>query len=90
MTLVHDKENNRYVLAVKDVFAKVDYELKEGVMYLIHSEVPEILRGQGVGKVLVEQTFKKLTEEGYKAVAVCSYVKIIAMRNNKWKEIISF
>lgn len=90
MTLIHDKENSRYVLPVKDVFAKVDYELKEGVMYLTHSEVPQTLRGQGVGKVLIEQTFEKLTEEGYKAIAVCSYVKSIAMRNNKWKDIISF
>ncbi|WP_290682533.1 GNAT family N-acetyltransferase [Kordia sp.] len=57
-------------------------------MYLVHSEVPYNLRGQGIGKVLVEKTFEKLTDEGYKAIAICSYVKAVAKRSEKWKTII--
>jgi len=41
-----------------------------------------------IGKVLVEKTFEKLTEEGYTAVAICSYVKAVASRSEKWKHII--
>lgn len=57
-------------------------------MYLAHSEVPYNLRGQGIGKVLVEKTFEKLTEENYLAVAVCSYVKMIKNRSDHWSTII--
>ena len=57
-------------------------------MYLVHSEVPYNLRGQGIGKILVEKTFEKLTEEGYKAVAVCSYIQAVAKQSKKWNTII--
>lgn len=89
MEIEHQKEQNRFILNVNGAIAKVDYVLKNNKMYLTYSEVPNALRGQGIGKQLVKKTFEKLTEEGYKAVAVCSYVKLIAQRSEKWKSIIS-
>ena len=68
--------------------AKVEYVAKDGKLYLVHSEVPYNLRGRGIGKELVLKTFKKLTEEGHKAVAVCSYIKAVKNRDPKWKDII--
>ncbi|MFT6797070.1 MAG: putative GNAT family acetyltransferase/glutaredoxin [Maribacter sp.] len=88
LPIFHDKENRRFTLDINGEIAKVDYQLKEGKMYLVHSEVPYNLRGQGIGKVLVEKTFEKLTEENYLAVAVCSYVKAIKNRSDHWSTII--
>lgn len=89
MEIEHQKEKNRFVLNVDGDIAIVEYSIKNEIMYLTYSEVPSNLRGQGVGKILVEKTFEQLTKEGYKAVAICSYVKLIAERSNKWKDIIS-
>ncbi|MDO3694838.1 GNAT family N-acetyltransferase [Wenyingzhuangia sp. chi5] len=89
MEIEHQKDKNRFVLNIDGEIAKVEYSLKNKVMYLTYSEVPNSLRGQVIGKILVEKTFEQLTKEGYKAVAVCSYVKLIAERSNKWKNIIS-
>ena len=36
----------------------------------------------------MEKTFEKLTEEGYHAVAICSYIKAVARRSEKWNKII--
>ena len=90
LNISHDKENKRFTLNINDETAKVDYLVKDGKLLLVHSEVPYNLRGQGIGKVLVEKTFEKLTEEGYKAVAICSYIKAVAMRSEKWKSIIEY
>lgn len=84
----HDKENKQFVLPINDEVAKVEYVLKNDIMYLVHSEVPFNLRGRGIGEELVLQTFEKLTEEGYKAVAVCSYIKAVKNKNEYWKNII--
>ena len=89
MEIQHQKEKNRYILNIDEHIAKIEYEIKNDKMYLIHSEVPPSLRGQGIGKILVTKTFEKLTEEGYQAVAVCSYIKLVAIRSEKWKNIIS-
>lgn len=88
MEVIHNKEHKEFTMDVNGETAKVDYELKDGKMYLVYSEVPPTLRGQGIGKQLVEKTFEKLTEEGYEAVAVCGYVKAVATRSEKWNIII--
>lgn len=88
MKVIHDKEKHQFTMEVDGQKATVDYKLKHDKMYLVHSEVPFNIRGQGIGKVLVEKTFEKLTEEGYKAVAVCGYVKSVAQNSEKWKSII--
>lgn len=88
LNIVHDKENQRYTLDINGELAKVEYSMRNGTMYLTHSEVPYNLRGQGIGKVLVEKTFEKLTEENYTAVAVCPYIKAVKNRSEHWKKII--
>ncbi len=88
LNIIHDKEIQRFTLDINGELARVDYTLRDGKMYLVHSEVPYNLRGQGIGKVLVEKTFEKLTEEKYSAVAVCSYIKAVKNRSEYWKEII--
>lgn len=85
LEILHDKENKRFTMDVKGEMAKVTYTLRDGKMYLNYSEVPNALRGQGIGKILVEKTFEKLTEEGYTAVAVCSYIKAVKNRSDYWK-----
>jgi predicted GNAT family acetyltransferase/glutaredoxin len=89
LNIVHDKENQRFTLDINGEIAKVDYTIRNDKMYLNHSEVPYNLRGIGIGKVLVEKTFEQLNIEDYKAVAVCSYIKSVASRSEKWSEIIS-
>jgi predicted GNAT family acetyltransferase len=88
LELVHDEAQQQLVMDINGEQAKVEYQVKNDVLYLIHSEVPYALRGKGIGKVLVEKTFEKLTEEGHKAVAICSYIKAVASRSEKWKQII--
>lgn len=88
LEIKHDKDNREFILDINGELAKVEYTLKDNKMYLVHSEVPYSLRGQGIGKILVEKAFKQLTTEGYEAVAICSYIKLVASRNNKWKHLI--
>ena len=88
MTVQHEKDNNRFTMAINGEIAMVEYQLRDDKMYLTYSEVPIKLRGKGYGKKLVESTFDQLTKEGYKAVAVCSYIKAVAYRSEKWNSII--
>lgn len=84
----HNKEKKKFVFTINGEESKVEYFLKDGKMYLTHSEVPHHLRGKGIGKEMVIQTFEKLTQEGYKAIATCSYIEAVAKRSEKWNAII--
>lgn len=88
LEIEHDTTNNRFTMDINGQTALVEYSLGNGKMYLNHSEVPFNIRGRGIGKVLVEKTFEKLTEEGFSAIAVCSFIKAVASRSKKWNTII--
>ncbi len=82
----HNPSRKRFVLQTERGKAFISYLVQDGVYYLNHSEVPSSLRGQGIGKELVEQTFDYIVENKIKAVAVCSYIKAVRDRNPKWKD----
>ncbi len=87
--IIHDKEKSRFTLDLGNGDeAYISYTTSDGVMNLVHSEVPFRLRGQGVGKELVEKTFEHIHTHGEKAVAICSYIRVIAERSEKWRNII--
>lgn len=87
--LKHHKEENKFVLEIEDGGkAFIDYEKEEDKLHLVHSEVPPIYRGKGIGKELVLKTFEKLTQLGYTAKAHCGYVKAVKDRSEKWAKII--
>ncbi|MFT5858164.1 MAG: putative GNAT family acetyltransferase [Flavobacteriaceae bacterium] len=87
--LTHDHEEHQYTLHLPDgKEAYVNYVLESKMMKLTYSYVPPELRGGGVGKELVEKTFEMLTEEGYEAEAMCSYIRAVAERHEKWSTII--
>ncbi|WP_241507247.1 N-acetyltransferase [Aquimarina sediminis] len=88
LEIQHNKDLKKFTLDINGEEAKIEYVIKNDKMYLVHSEVPHNLRGRGIGKELVLKTFEKLTAEGYKAVAVCSYIKAVKNRSNHWKNII--
>lgn len=90
MEIIHDKANKQFVLPLENgLKAKVVYTLNNASeISLVYSEVPDQLRGQGIGKELVLKTFEKLTAEGYKATAVCGYVKSVAKGHPEWNAII--
>lgn len=85
----HDKENQRFTLTLDDgSIAFVNYTITDDVMNLTYSEVPVVHRGRTVGNELVLNTFETLHKEGYKAKAICGYIRSVARRSEKWKDII--
>ena len=102
--ITHDKRNSQLYLEVelktelkgkaetKNARALIDYKIRNDRMYLTHSEVPKTLRGNGIGKILVEKSLEKLVEEGYdkeyRIIANCPFIKYVVAKSDKWREII--
>ncbi len=58
VNFTHNADQQQFRLRVGEQFALVDYVIRDGRWYLTHSEVPYELRGQSIGKQLVELTFE--------------------------------
>lgn len=85
----HQPDQNRFVLDIDGQEAFIDYTQQQNILSLTHTLVPVSLRGQGVGKILIEQCFNHIREQKQFAKPVCSYIVLYAKRNHsQWADIL--
>ncbi len=82
----HIEQDRRFELEFEGFTSVVSYLLKDNQMYLTHSEVPSELRGKGIGKKLVLETFQYIEDHKIEAIAVCSYIKLVRDRSEYWSK----
>ncbi|EPR66417.1 GNAT family N-acetyltransferase [Cyclobacterium qasimii] len=86
----HKPEQKRFELELENGrSAFILYKRNKDHLDLIHSEVPESLRGQGIGKDLVLKTLEQIEKEGLTATAICPYIKAVVAASDKWKNIVN-
>ncbi len=66
---------HRYELAVDGHIAATYYELANGVITFVHTEVPPELGGKGIGSKLVKSALDQVRSAGLKVIAQCPFVK---------------
>ena len=71
------EENRIYSLNAKnDIIAEITFEEKEkGIYNINHTFVDEILRGQKIGKKLVDMAIDEIKKKNGKVEATCSYAR---------------
>lgn len=88
LPLKKNEANQRFESTVGHQKVFIDYKERNQKIYLIHTEVPEELTGQGIQSALIEQTLHAIEEKGYKLVALCPAVVAFIRRRPQWKRIV--
>ena len=86
--LTDNKEKGSFEMTVGHNKAFIDYQKKDDIYYLLHTEVAEELRGQGAAEAVVEKTFQHLENHSYKIVPLCSYIQVYLKRHPQWNRIV--
>ena len=73
--VVDNAAAQRFELEVDGQTAFLAYERANGALALIHTEVPEALRGHHIGERLVKFALETGRTEGSRIVAVCPFVR---------------
>lgn len=68
--------------------AFIDYRLHSGVVDLIHTEVPDELRGGGVGSELVRSALDWIRANNYKARVNCPFVAAYVQRHPEYANLV--
>ena len=74
-SVVDDAAEKRFAVSIDGTSARLDYELDGDRLLLLHTEVPEGLRGQGVGGQLVEAALTKAGADHLTIVPWCPYAR---------------
>jgi predicted GNAT family acetyltransferase len=67
--------HHRYELAVDGHIAATYYQIADGVITFVHTEVPPELGGKGIGSILIKGALDQVRAAGLKVIAQCPFVK---------------
>lgn len=78
----------RYELDVEGHIAATYYELSNGVITFVHTEVPEALGGRGIGSQLIKGALDQVRAAGLKVVAQCPFVKAYIGKHEEYADLL--
>jgi uncharacterized protein len=70
-----DREHGRFVVEQDGAIAELVYETEPGRLILVHTGVPEILGGRGVGGQLVRAAVARADAEALTVVPWCPFAR---------------
>lgn len=71
--VAHDAVARRFQVVADGVVCVLDYRLRDGVMTITHTGVPEAVGGRGIAAALVREALDTARGEGWRVVPACSY-----------------
>ncbi len=86
----HDKQHEKIFSVIDGYEAKLEYSLLNGnILDLHHTFVPSELRGKGVAAELVKFAFNYASENNYKIIPTCSYVRAFVERHKEYSKLLA-
>lgn len=73
--VTNNEAEQQFELEVEGHKALAAYSIEGGRISFTHTEVPQALEGQGVGKRLVAGALEQVRAQGLKVVPLCSFVR---------------
>jgi predicted GNAT family acetyltransferase len=89
LTVRHNPSASRFEAEVDGQLARCDYRLLDGVMALVHTEVPPALEGRGIAAALVRAALEHATAEGLRVRPRCSYVNAYLARHPEFRPLLA-
>lgn len=74
-SIIDDTAQEQFAVSMDGATARLEYELDGDRLLLLHTEVPEAFRGQGVGGQLVEAALARARADGLTIVPWCAYAR---------------
>ena len=80
----------RWTVTVDGHEAEMTYSRASPQLIIIdHTEVPDALRGRGVGQALVLRAVEDARREGFRIIPLCPFAKAQFERHPDWRDVLS-
>lgn len=87
---VHDNaERHRFELELDGRMAFSDYRRADGVLTVLHTEVPKELNGRGIGSALVRGLLDIARTQGLKVRPLCPFVKAYLDKHTEYADLLA-
>lgn len=78
----------RYELEAEGHLAATYYELSDGVITFVHTEVPKELEGKGIGSKLTKGALDQVRAAGLKVIPQCPFVKAYIEKHTEYADLL--
>jgi predicted GNAT family acetyltransferase len=86
---VHDNAaQHRFELDLGGLTAFASYQQSDGVVSIMHTEVPRELNGKGHGSELVRGTLDLIRERGLKVRPMCGFVRFFMREHPEYADLL--
>ena len=86
MQVSQDSSRHRFEVHAPEGVAHLAYDLSDGRLVLIHTEVPSNLEGRGIGGQLVQAAVAFAKQEQLKVVPLCPFARTYLRRHPELAE----
>ena len=80
-------ERHRFELETEGHIAFSNYKRADGVLTILHTEVPKQLEGRGIGSALIRGVLDSAREQGLKVITVCPFAKAYVDRHPEYVDL---
>jgi predicted GNAT family acetyltransferase len=80
-------EHHRFELDTDGHIAFSNYKRADGVLTIMHTEVPKALEGRGIGSSLIRGVLDSARSQGLKVNAVCPFAKAYIDRHPEYADL---
>ncbi|MER3546561.1 MAG: GNAT family N-acetyltransferase [Rhodanobacteraceae bacterium] len=88
MEVRHDSAAHRFSVEVEGHTGTIDYELRDGVMTVTHTRVPEAIGGRGVAAELTRTALDTARANGWKVIPQCPYTAAYMRRHHEFGDLL--
>ena len=85
----NNEQRQEFQVNIDGEIAYMEYRLKEGVIYFMHTDVPEKLSGKGIGTSLAAFAFDYAKQQGLKVKVYCPFVQTYLKRHPELSPLIA-
>jgi predicted GNAT family acetyltransferase len=84
----HNAEGSRFEALIDGRLARCSYRMHDGVMLLVHTEVPAALEGRGIGAALVRAALDHASAARLQVRPRCSFVSAYIARHPEYRHLL--
>jgi len=89
MEILHDIQKQKFYVVVDGLESHLEYVKMENVLNLIHTYVPDALRGKGIAGEVVKAALTYAEENELKIIPSCSYVVAYIQRHKEYENLVA-
>lgn len=90
LQIQHNQDQHRYEVTIDGKLALLQYRDAGGDRYYLHTEVPEVFEGRGIGSQLAKVALDEAQAQHLSIVPLCPFVRGYIERHPEYKPLVKF